>query len=195
MRVKIILLGMVLIFAFTLSGCITSKPDSDHQGEMIDVSGEPYLETESMTKEERIDLFVDGYNASASSQLVFTDEFIVSDKESGHYRTEFRLSAYLDAVGRSYKLNDKTVDIIARESMFGDMDVRIYGDGLSLEQCIQMVQNAFPLLDPNLETNTIQETLEYMLEEKEANGYYYGELGLLLLGNDTKGYHLMIKTD
>lgn len=42
---------------------------------------------------------------------------------------------------------------------------------------------------------TVKETIDYISEKKEANGYYYGELGLLLLGSEAKGYDLMINTD
>ena len=58
-----------------------------------------------------------------------------------------------------------------------------------------MIQNASRLLDPTMTDATVKETIDYISENKEANGYYYGELGLLLLGSEAKGYDLMIKAD
>ena len=40
---------------------------------------------------------------------------------------------------------------------------------------------------------TLTDTIAYIEDNKEANGYYYGELGLSLSGDDKRGYSLMIK--
>lgn len=152
-------------------------------------------ETSAPTKESTVEDLVNGYNASADNKLVFVEDFVVSSKDSGHYRTEFRLSAYNEAVGKSYKLGDQTVDIISTQSYFGNIDVRIYTDGATLDQCKELIQYASQLLDPTMTDATVKETIDYISEKKEANGYYYGELGLLLLGSEAKGYDLMIKTD
>ena len=39
----------------------------------------------------------------------------------------------------------------------------------------------------------IQEAIDYVDEHKEANGYYYGKLGLLVLGHGYRGYEFMLK--
>ena len=152
-------------------------------------------ETSAPTKESTIEDLVNAYNASADNKLVFIEDFVVSSKDSGHYRTEFRLSAYSEAVGKSYKLGDQTVDIISTQSYFGSIDVRIYADGATMDQCKELIQYASQLLDPTMTDATVKETIDYISEKKEANGYYYGELDLLLLGSEAKGYDLMIKTN
>lgn len=143
-----------------------------------------------------IDYFVEEFNASSDNKLTFAEDFVVSSKESGHYRTEFRLGAYEDAVGKSYNYyNDKIVDIVATKSYFGKIDIRIYSDGITLAHCLELIRYASPLLDTTISNETVNEAIDYVTENKEANGYYYGELGLLILGNDKKGYDIMIKTD
>ncbi|MBS7228052.1 MAG: hypothetical protein KIG49_00550 [Eubacteriales bacterium] len=92
-------------------------------------------------------------------------------------------------------MGDQIVDIISTQSIFGDIDVRIYTDGATLDQCKELIQYASQLLDPTMTDATVKETIDYISEKKEANGYYYGELGLLLLGSEAKGYDLMIKAD
>ncbi len=150
---------------------------------------------EPATQEGAIDSLVEEFNSSSDNKLVFAEDFVVSNKESGHYRTEFRLGAYKDAVGKSYNYSDKTVDIVATKSYSGRIDIRVYSDGITLDQCIDLIKYASPLLDPAISDEKVIEAVDYVKERKEANGYYYGELGLLVLGNDTKGYELMIKTD
>ena len=46
-----------------------------------------------------------------------------------------------------------------------------------------------------LTKDKIDETINYVKDNKYANGYYYGNLGLLLSGNEEKGFDLMIKND
>ena len=138
---------------------------------------------------------VEEFNESTDNKLFFAEDFVVSSKESGHYRTEFRLGAYKDAVGKSYNFSDKTVDIVATKSYSGKINIRVYSDGITLDQCIELIKYISPLLDTAIPDETVIETIDYVKEQKKANGYYYGELGLLVLGNDTKGYELMIKTD
>ena len=146
------------------------------------------------SKESTIEGLVSRFNAVSDDKLEYVEDFVVSSKDSGHYRTEFRLNAYSDAVGKSYKLGEQIVDIISSQSILGDIDVRIYTDGATLDECKELVQYASKILDPTITDTTIADTIAYMEDEKEANGYYYGKLGLLLDGNDTDGYNLMIKT-
>lgn len=195
---------LYLIIAFTGGGTTNNQEitESSQQQEVVSSTEKETEntssnsgETPAPTKESTIEDLVNGYNASADNKLVFVEDFVVSSKDSGHYRTEFRLTAYNDAVGKSYKLGDQIVDIISTQSIFGDIDVRIYTDGATLDQCKELIQYASQLLDPTMTDATVKETVDYISEKKEANGYYYGELGLLLLGSEAKGYDLMISTD
>lgn len=149
--------------------------------------------SEAGTPEEMITAFVSEFNSNSSTALEFVEAFTPSDRDSGHYRTEFRLGAYSDAVGMSYRYGEATVDIIARKPSFGDGVIRVYMDGANLEQCEQMIWTASPIMDRTATTEVIQATVDYVDEHKSANGYYYSNLGLLLLGSDVKGYELMLK--
>ena len=134
--------------------------------------------------------FVEDINKSGEIDLEFVEDFVPSDRNGGHYRTEFRLNAWKDSTGKSYKYDDTTVDIIL--SSKGAIQ-RIYMDGASLEQCESMIRYASPLLDSTVTDSDIQETIDYVEEQKEANGYYYGKLGLLMLGHGDRGYEFMLK--
>ena len=142
------------------------------------------------SSESAIDSFIAEINKSEDISLEYVEDFIPSDKEGGHYRTEFRLNAWKDSTGKSYKYGDSTVDIILSSS--GEIQ-RIYMDGATLEQCENMIRYASSLLDSTATEADIQETVDYIDEHKEANGYYYGKLGLLVLGHGDSGYEFMLK--
>ena len=142
------------------------------------------------SSESTIDSFIAEINKSEDINLEYVEDFIPSDKEGGHYRTEFRLNAWKDSTGKSYKYGDSTVDIILSSS--GEIQ-RIYMDGATLEQCENMIRYASSLLDSTATEADIQEAVDYIDEHKEANGYYYGKLGLLVLGHVDSGYEFMLE--
>ena len=142
--------------------------------------------------EDGVDTFINSINANDGINLDFVEDFVPSDKNSGHYKTEFRLNAYKDALGKSYKYEDTTVDIIL--SSTGSIK-RIYMDAATYEQCENMIRYASALLDSTATESDIQEAIDYIGEHKSANGYYYAKLGLLMLGGGDKGYEFMLKLD
>ncbi len=153
---------------------------------------------EEKTDEEKLDEYisniVDSYNAQAEEQLVYVEDFVPSDHESGHYRTEFRLQAWKNALGKSYLLGDKVVDLVANPSWSDDYGFRVYTNDASLDQILALVRGMSPLMEEDLSAADLNKTLDYLEEKKTANGYYYGDnLGIVLLGSDTKGYELMLK--
>ena len=126
-------------------------------------------------------------------KLVFAEDFTPSNKSSSHYRTEFRLRAYSDAIGKSYTFDETIVDIVGKQSWSGDITIRVYMDGATIDQYVEMVKYASPIMDADIDSAELQTTIDYITENKTANGYYYADLGLLLLGNDSKGYEFMLK--
>ena len=134
-------------------------------------------------------------NCVLTEQLVFAESFDPQDRDNGHYRVEFRLSAYNEAIGKSYLLVDKVVDLFAHETYLGGISFRVYTNDVSLEQVVNLIQGMSPIMDTTMSEADLQVTIEEVSTKKTANGYYYGELGIMLFGSDVKGYELMIKTD
>ena len=159
------------------------------------VTNENVGSNEKPTLGEYITNVVDKYNAQSTEQLVYTEDFTPSNRDSSHYRTEFRLAAYENAVGKSYLLGDKIIDLVASETYFGDINFRVYTNDTSLNQVIALVQGMSPIMDEELSNEELQQTIDEVSTKKTANGYYYGKLGITLFGSDVKGYELMIKND
>lgn len=149
----------------------------------------------AITMDEYIVNIVEKYNTQAAEPLVFVEDFVPSNKDGSHYRVEFRLTAWKNAVGKSYLLGDKVVDLVASPQLFGDILFRVYTNDTSLEQVIALIQGMSPLMDESLTAIELQDTITEVSTKKTANGYYYGELGITLFGSDVDGYRLMIKRD
>ena len=131
-----------------------------------------------------IEDFVTEFNRASTSPLILIESFTPSDNKGSHYRVEFRLNAYQEAMGKSYYWKNQTVDIISREDWGGKNYLRIYMIGSSFDDCLEMVRIASPIMDKTITDSVLQETLNYLREHRSANGYYYSNLGLVLSGND-----------
>lgn len=203
---KKVFLTSLLILCFLLASCGGEADDSKEvsapvttdavevtEATTVEVVPETSEMIEEPTIENKILAFVESFNASSETHLVFAEDFIPSDKSGSHYRTEFRLSAYSDAIGKSYTYGDTVVDLVGRQDWSGNIILRVYMDSATIEQCVEMVTYASPIMDPEIDATELQNTIDYVAENKTANGYYYANLGLLLLGNDAKGYEFMLK--
>lgn len=188
---------IVLISVMMLVACSGTKKEEQPQKE------EPPVETEEVKKlendkeisneakaENAICLIVDEYNSLANEQLEFVEDFVPSNKKSGRYRTEFRLAAYKEAVGKHYDLGDGYVDIIASTKL-----IRLYTNGISYDELMEIVTYMSPIFDRELTQEELDKALIDVSEKRDLNGYYYGDLGIVLFGSDTQGYELMLKND
>lgn len=139
-----------------------------------------------------VESIVTAYNQSTSTPITDLHTVDVTDRNSEHYRTEFRLGAFEGAYAQTGRIGDINIDIVTYGYGKND-DVRIYADGITLEQAIEIITYASPILDSDLGASELTEILDYVNENKEANGKYYGDLGLVLLGKYSSSYELMIK--
>lgn len=196
-------IGVLFLLSICLVGCGEQKYNSNEpivSTENIEslVTTESEITTENeadkeLSIEDNMQLFVDKINKNANITLEYIEDFVPSDNSGPHYRTEFRLSAYENAIGKSYSYGSATVDIVIREDYLGEIIPRIYMDNATIEQCTNIINIVSPIMDSTISDAEIQDTINYVLENKEANGYYYGNLGLLLNGSGENKYELMLK--
>ena len=140
-------------------------------------------ETKGSSKD-AIDIFVDCFNENElDNKLEYVESFAVQERNNGHYRTEFRLTAYKDATGKSYQIGDLIVDMVLTKPVLGDPNIRLYCDDIEIEEAIQIIEISLPILDPNLTKEDIDETINELKEKKHLNGHYCGEVGVLYVGD------------
>lgn len=167
--------------------------------ELVEDADQNVQINETVTAESNLNSYVNEivteFNEKQTEELIFVEDFTPSDKESSHYRTEFRLAAYEDAIGKSYLMDDKVVDIVVSQTIFNDINCRVYTNDTSLEQVILLLQGFSPILDNSLTADEVQKAVNEVSEKKYANAYYFGDLGFTLFGSDSVGFELMLKND
>ena len=119
--------------------------------------------------------------SNLDDELIPGESFEVQDSDSGHYRHEFRLLAYQDAIGKTYSYKNATVDIIAREgySVKQKYIVRIYTYCDDFDLNLELFKAAAIAMDSELSEEELQEAVDYLVEHKSANGYYFSNLGMV----------------
>lgn len=186
----------VILMAIILSSCAdTDKNELPNENAILtpesSISEETATTDSSSVETEKIektDVFIEQYNQVAPTPITDISEVDVTDKESGHYRTEFRLSAFSDSYAKTGYIADSAIDIVSYGWL--DVDIRVYVTGADLDRAKEVIKAASPVLDSDLTESDVQEVLDYLDEHKSANGYYYGKIGLLYDGSE-----LMLKVE
>lgn len=164
-------IGLLSSFAMvsSLIGCAsnTTRPVTAEDAR------EP-AQTESQTAEEDqptneaivIGVFADTYNSLAQSPITLTGAFVPHDSEGDHYRTEFRLGPFSQAVGVTYTDGEMVVDMVMYgiNAMRGaNDDLRVYADGPT-DQVAEFYRTAIKVLDPNVSAESVDKAISQELD-------------------------------
>ena len=145
---------------------------------------------EPVIKQTMVDVFIEGYNATAPTPITEAVKVDVTDQTSGHYRTEFRLGAFKDSIAKTGKIGDIAIDIVNCGWQLDEL--RIYVDGISPEQAAEIVKYASPVMDPNVSSEELQDVLDYLSGVNDYHDVYFGNLCMTF--NEIYG-ELMLRTD
>ena len=196
---KTLALLVMIIMMFSLVGCgvssnsETTGEDSNQEApldEKQEQMSEEVTVEEPMVEQSMVDTFIEGYNSSASAPITDVVEVDVTDQASGHYRTEFRLSAFEDSIAKTGKIGDIVIDIV--NCGWQKDELRIYADGITPEQAVEIVKYAAPIMDPDVASEDLQDVLDYLIGINDYHNGYFGELCLTF--NKVHG-QLMLRTD
>ena len=195
---KIFVLAFVIIMTFSLVACSDNSDnqvlDEPKQEETVVNKQEQPVEEldvyEPMAEQSAVDAFIKGYNTVAPTPITDTIEIDVTDMESGHYRTEFRLSAFDGAIAKTGKIGDITIDIV--NCGWQKDELRIYVEDITPAQAAEIVKFAAPIMDTDVPSEDLQDVLDYLTGTKDYHNGYFG--GLCMTFNEIHG-ELMLRTD
>lgn len=183
-----------LIVSILLAACNGANnnqiPDSATTQENSTSEQRQSSDAESDVGEAMVDSFIEKYNAVAENPITNPVEVDVTDKESGHYRTEFRLGAFSNSYAKTGKIGDITIDVV--NCGWNNDELRIYADGIAPEQAVEIVKYASPVMDPSVSKEDLQGVLDYLSGVTDYHDGYFGNLCVTF--NKVHG-QLMLRTD
>lgn len=181
---KIFMLVITIVMVFTVCSC-SSNTDKQISEIKRDTTVEELAVEKSM-----VDEFIEKYNTISPTPITDAVEVDVTDKESGHYRTEFRLGAFENSIAKTGKIGNIVIDIV--NCGWQNDELRIYADGINGEQAAEIVQYASPIMDADVSNDELQDVLDYLTGKNDYHNGYFGELCMTF--NDIRG-ELMLRTD
>ena len=194
LRIGIIAAAWIIYLIIGFAGGVNDSDTTTVDGGAISESTSVTEQAEeSFDGSNSIDEFVNKLNSNLDGEISFVEDFDVQDSSNPHYQHEFRLNAYKDAVGKDYSYNSASVDVVARKTFTNGAVIRLYAENASLEDCNNLIKASANLFDPDLTESEITEITDYMAENKSTNGYYKGDVGIVLLQKGKDKFELMIK--
>lgn len=85
------------------------------------------------------------------------------------------------AIDNNHYDTQNIVNSVATEMVSEGLEAMLASASRASEQAKEIIKVASPILDTTLSESDIQDVITYLDENQEANGYYYGDIGLLLL--------------
>ena len=162
-------IAMVSLVVFDLAGCsaktVTTDETSEPTQAQTDAADQP--RNEAIV----IGVFADAYNSLAQSPITLTGSFVPKDPSGDHYRPEYRLGPYSQAVGVTYTDGGMVVDIVMYGINAGsgaNDNLRVYADGPT-DQVVGFYRTAINVLDPDVPTEEIDKAIDREI------GLGYGE--------------------
>jgi len=182
----VLIISVVCVLALIggISGCLgkTRHANEDVDSTVLTESAPTDTLTDQQngeTAEDALASLVSTFNKTAETELVFVEDFDPQDKESQHYKKEFRLNAYKDALGKSYTYDGIRIDLVAEQPFLDQRPaVRLYADEIELSQCNDIIRGAALFFDPELTVLDIEELITDLANHYDGGSVYKGGLSV-----------------
>ena len=165
------LILLFIIFSISISPFINNLVTDKNN--INDISNEISLDVENTTI---LDTYIIDYNNNAQNKITNLINFDVQDKNSGYYKTEFRLNAFNNAIAKHGKLDNFDISIIDYSSTFGTMyiqNLRIYANINNEETMKDFFENSIKVLDKNIMEKDFDD-IYYTLNSYNAKNFVLG---------------------
>lgn len=156
---RLVVFASAFVLLFAVAGCSSGGASSSEAASSEAVAEAASSEASQGAQEvSTTEWFIEEYNANPNSNvdLVPTEVFDPQDKESPHYRTEFRLMHWKGSKGQACEAGEVSVDIIEPT----DGRLRVYATGDSEEGIYEFYRTAAHVIDPEATDEAIEEAIE-----------------------------------
>lgn len=186
--------ALVIALFVLIIACSGNSDASDPSDALTDNSSESVSSNEiGFESFSMVDRFVNSFNQISEIPITDLSDIDVTDKDSEHYRVEFRLHAFKDSVSKTGLCGEAAVDIVT----YGDeyQNIRIYATDPDLDNIISILKSSILALIPDISLDILEDTISDITENKEANGVNIDDLSIVLLGKYKDAFELQIIYD
>lgn len=177
--------GSVLSLIIMIAS-FTNTPSASGDTSVIATESETMAEEDMEEIDSNIDVmnkFIELYNTNAETQITDLVDIDIHDKSGGYYRTEFRTSAYSDAVAKHGSLGERaSADLVQYSDGF-----RIYVLADSFEELQKILETTINIYDSSVTHDIIQSEIYDKIDSIGSGVSFYV--------NDISGYYEILNRE
>lgn len=157
-----------------VGGGSTTTTNATTGANVSDMATAEHVQSDDRGGYANIDAFIERFNATFDTPITEAKEVDnIADKDSGYYRTEYRLGAFKDAVGVVGQIEGYgQIDIVSYGST-GYTDIRVYADVQNKEQAAVMFENLANVLVSGKDRDNIAKDVENIKTSSTSNPNLY----------------------
>lgn len=176
-RIGIVVVGWLVYLAIGLSGVgggSTTTTNATTGANVSDMATAEHVQSDDRGGYANIDAFIERFNATFDTPITEAKEVDnIADKDSGYYRTEYRLGAFKDAVGVVGQIEGYgQIDIVSYGST-GYTDIRVYADVQNKEQAAVMFEDLANVLVSGEDRDNIAKDVENIKTSSTSTSNLY----------------------
>lgn len=187
------------LLSLLITGCSTENPlPATEIPETIKIIETTEATTESPTEPPNeyavLDQFIELYNSIANYQI---SEIVDLDMQGDDYRTEYRLNAFKNAVGKKAVIPGGSIELL-NYGVWSNDSIRIYAVSDALDAAIELCTNAIHILDASISDEEILKQFDSLEYVNSANiylgdaGYISGYVNVFHSNGSIGGYEIML---
>lgn len=114
-----------------------------------------------------IDTFIEKYNTIAATPMTEPVIINIRDKDSEHYRTEYRTLS--NALAKQCKIGDATIDIVSTDDFLSGSNIRIYLHTESVDFAGKVFSTIVKLVYPEITDNELSNARNQLNQESSSS--------------------------
>ena len=148
----------------------------------------PFEHSESAVAENsrQVDAFIARFNAVSDNPIENGIVFDPQDKKGEHYRTEYRLGAFVNASGTFAAFDDWSIDVVSYRD-----GIRIYVSSSDLDLILNALRSAVSAYEVDVLSADVEEVIDKIKLNGELSHYDLNGISMYVLKKST-GYELFM---
>lgn len=183
-------LKYIIILIAILTVFILSNSSNNNDANIVLENTTVINKTSFIDKTSVIDTFSEQYNAISNYKITNLVNFDVHDKNSDHYRVEFRLNAFNNAIGKTGTIENSNIDLIDYSSNIFQ-NLRIYTTIPNQEVMKIFFNTTINILNPEISNSELEKIYSNINKFEQKNFSFNNINGYITLNNNNE-YEIFI---
>ena len=159
---------LVIALIVLIIACSGNSDDSNSNNASSNTTSDSVSTNEVISESlSAVDRFIDSFNQISDIPITELSDIDVTDKDSAHYRVEFRLHAFKDSVSKTGICGVSLVDIVTYGKEY--QNIRVIAKDNNVENLAKIMKSCIMVLSPETPESKIDEICALFVSKKDAS--------------------------